>query len=221
MGTAITAVLSICLGALNMDYKQQIVNAANRHGVPPEIALAVAQRESGIRQYDSSGNVIARYEPRLGESSLGIFQLLQSTARELGVNPSDPGQNIEGGVRYLAQMYRATGDWQQALAAYNGGIGNWQRGTVSSAAQGYASAVMSDALHRAAATGGALPTHQQVQSTMTAWNPFEGFAWPGLTVSTPSMAGTMGATSPNDGWTDYLPILALGIIAVLAFQTVG
>lgn len=128
-----------------MDYRQQITETANRYGVPPEIAIAVAQQESGIRQYDASGNVIARFEPHLNESSLGIFQLLESTARDLGVDPADADQNIEGGIKYLAQMYRMTGSWPDALIAYNGGIGNWQRGTVSGAARSYSGNVLAKA----------------------------------------------------------------------------
>jgi soluble lytic murein transglycosylase-like protein len=127
------------------DYKAVIVNKANQYGVPPAIALAVAQQESSTRQYDSSGKVIARYEPHLNQSSLGIFQLLESTARDLGVNPNDPMQNIDGGVRYLKQLYGMTGNWESALQAYNGGIGNWQRGTTSAAAKSYAVQVLNRA----------------------------------------------------------------------------
>lgn len=128
-----------------MDYRQKIIDAAARYGVPSDIALAVAQQESGTRQWDGSGNVVARYEPHLGESSVGIFQLLESTARDLGVDPRDPDQNIQGGVRYLAQMYSMTGSWPDALMAYNGGIGNWKRGTVSTAARNYSGQVLARA----------------------------------------------------------------------------
>jgi soluble lytic murein transglycosylase-like protein len=39
----------------------------------------------------------------------------------LGVNPTDPRQNLEGGARYLAAQYRKFGSWRLALAAYNAG----------------------------------------------------------------------------------------------------
>jgi len=48
-------------------------------------------------------------------------------ARELGVNPSDPAQNLEGGARYLRQQYDTFGSWRLALAAYNAGPGAVQR----------------------------------------------------------------------------------------------
>lgn len=124
------------MGAV-VDYRTLIVQAANRYGVPPEIALAVAQQESGIQQF-VNGQVL---RGKAGE--YGIFQLMPGTANDLGVDPTDARQNIEGGVRYLSQMYSMTGgNWTEALAAYNGGIGNWQRNTVSSDARAYASSVM-------------------------------------------------------------------------------
>jgi len=116
------------LGATTPDL---ISAAAAKYGVPPSLALAVAQRESGLNQ----GAVGTSGE-------LGVFQLMPGTAAQLGVNPSDLAQNVDGGVRYLSQMYQQFGDWRTALEAYNGGPGNVQRGTVSSAAQSYADAIL-------------------------------------------------------------------------------
>lgn len=116
------------LGASTSDL---ISAAAAKYNVPPFLALAVAQRESGLNQ----GAVGASGE-------LGVFQLMPGTARQLGVDPADLAQNVDGGVRYLSQMYGQFGDWKTALEAYNGGPGNVSRGTVSSAAQGYADAIL-------------------------------------------------------------------------------
>jgi hypothetical protein len=104
---------------------------AARLGVPPSIALAVAQRESGFNQ-----------NARGAAGEIGVFQLMPTTAAGLGVNPYDLNQNVEGGIRYLADNYRRFGDWELALQAYNGGPGHVSSGTVSSAAQSYASAVL-------------------------------------------------------------------------------
>jgi len=53
--------------------------------------------------------------------ALGLAQLMPFTARQLGVNPHDPKQNLEGGARYLKQQYNKFRSWRLALAAYNAG----------------------------------------------------------------------------------------------------
>jgi len=54
----------------------------------------------------------------------GLAQLMPGTARELGVDASDPFANLEGGARYLRQQLdRFGGDLEKALAAYNAGPG--------------------------------------------------------------------------------------------------
>ncbi len=110
----------------------QIAETARRYGVPPELALAVARKESGLNQ-----------AARGAAGEVGIFQLMPTTAAALGVNAYDPAENIEGGVRYLRQMLDRYGwDPLLALAAYNGGPGNVDRGTVSEQAWAYAQEVL-------------------------------------------------------------------------------
>ena len=112
----------------------QIHAAAPGYGVPASLALAVAKKESGLNQaaVGSSGEI-------------GVFQLMPGTAEQLGVNPLDLTENIDGGLTYLSQLYAQFGDWGTALEAYNGGPGNVQRGTVSSAAQSYSASVLAAA----------------------------------------------------------------------------
>jgi hypothetical protein len=51
----------------------------------------------------------------------GRDRLLPGTAEELGVDPNDPLQNLDGSARYLALMLGEFGSPQLALAAYNAG----------------------------------------------------------------------------------------------------
>ena len=132
-------------------YTSQIVAAAGAAGISPGLALAVAQRESGGRQYDSAGNVVTGTH---GE--LGIFQLMPATAAALGVDPRDPAQNIQGGVQFLAQMIQAYG-LPAGLWAYNWGPGNVQAAlagqkAVPASVKAYASWVLARAGSYAPAT---------------------------------------------------------------------
>jgi soluble lytic murein transglycosylase-like protein len=96
-----------------MSYAQEVINAANRYGVHPELALRTARQESGFNPASVSG-----------AGARGVMQLMPDTARMLGVNINDTAQNIDGGVRYLRDMLaRFKGNHKLALAAYNAGPG--------------------------------------------------------------------------------------------------
>ena len=84
--------------------------AARKHGVPEDLFLRLVQQESGW----NPGAVSPK-------GAQGLAQLMPGTAARLGVDPSDPQQNLEGGARYLAMMYSRFGSWRLALAAYNAG----------------------------------------------------------------------------------------------------
>ena len=46
---------------------------------------------------------------------------MPDTAVLLGVDPTDPIANLDGGARYLAMQFRSFRRWDLALAAYNAG----------------------------------------------------------------------------------------------------
>ena len=64
--------------------------AATRHGVPADLFLRLVQQESGWNP-----NAVSV------KGALGLAQLMPDTARDLGVDPTDTAQNLDGGARYL------------------------------------------------------------------------------------------------------------------------
>ena len=57
------------------------------------------------------------------KGAYGTAQLMPETAREMGVDPHDHRQNMEGGAKYLAINYHKYKDLDKAYAAYNAGPG--------------------------------------------------------------------------------------------------
>lgn len=96
-----------------MDYRALAIEAAKRHGVPVDMFLRQIQAESAWNPDAVSS-----------AGAIGLGQLMPGTAAELGVDPYDPVQNLDGSARYTAQQYKSFGDWGTALAAYNAGPGN-------------------------------------------------------------------------------------------------
>lgn len=89
---------------------------ARKHGIPENLFLRLVQQESAWKP-----------KARSHKGAIGLAQLMPGTARQLGVNPHDPKQNLEGGARYLKRMYNKFGSWKLALAAYNAGPGAVQK----------------------------------------------------------------------------------------------
>lgn len=109
--------VSMGMGAAQtLSITQLITAAANANGVSPALALAVATRESGLNPN--------AYNAATGAS--GVMQLMPPTAASLGVTDlMDPTQNINAGVKYLAQLLSTYGgDVSKAVAAYDWGPGN-------------------------------------------------------------------------------------------------
>ncbi len=93
--------------------KAAIVKHSIEMGVDPAITLSIAKSESGFRQ-----------EARSPRGAVGVFQLMPSTARRMGLNPYTLDGNIKGGIMYYKSMYKMFGSMELALAAYNAGPGN-------------------------------------------------------------------------------------------------
>lgn len=98
-----------------MDYRAYAREQAQRYGLDPALVEAVMAAESA-----GNPNAVSK------KGAIGLMQLMPETARELGVNPKDPLQNIEGGVRYLKQQVDRYGV-EGGLAAYNAGGGRYEK----------------------------------------------------------------------------------------------
>jgi soluble lytic murein transglycosylase-like protein len=95
-----------------------ILEASEAMGMDKNLIRAVIQQES-------AGNSLARSN----KGAKGLMQLMDSTAKDMGVaNPYNGRQNIMGGTKYLKQLLaQFNGDESKALAAYNAGPGNVER----------------------------------------------------------------------------------------------
>lgn len=93
-----------------------IEKTAKRHRVDPLLVTALVSQESAF--HDDAVSPVG---------AIGLGQLMPYTAADLGVDPNDPADNLDGCVRYLAQNLRMWAGESDpvalALASYNAGPG--------------------------------------------------------------------------------------------------
>lgn len=106
-------------------YEEAVIAEAKRQGVDPNLALHVLYKETG--------NLANPESARSKAGAIGVMQLMPKTAKELGVNPMDPMENIQGGISYLKKMYGKYQDPALAAAAYNAGPGRLDKALKSEA----------------------------------------------------------------------------------------
>ena len=133
---ALIAVLAIGLGfladfvitcfeksAYPREYAEYVTVYAEKYGVPEELVYAVIRTESDF----DSGAVSP-------VGAVGLMQLMPSTFEWLTDDMLfehlengmlyDPETNIRYGTYCLSYLYDRYGNWETAIAAYNGGLGN-------------------------------------------------------------------------------------------------
>jgi tape measure domain-containing protein len=102
-------------------FGREIIAAAKANSVDPALFAALVAQESGF-----DPNARGRRADGSFSGAEGLSQLMPGTARELGVNPRDPMQNLMGGAKYLRQQLDRFG-LEGGLRAYNQGPGAQQR----------------------------------------------------------------------------------------------
>ena len=105
-----------------MRLEAYVTRYARLYKVDANLVRAVITNESSWRP-----------QVRSPAGALGLMQLMPATAQSLGVDPRDPEQNIEGGIRYLAELLDLfDGDVDAALVSYNAGPSHadkWRKGS--------------------------------------------------------------------------------------------
>lgn len=93
--------------------RRLVEEAARKYGIDAAFLHSVVKAESGYRQDAVSP-----------KGAIGLMQLMPSTARIYGADPTDAAQNVDAGARYLAELLlKYDGGVYRALAAYNAGPG--------------------------------------------------------------------------------------------------
>ncbi len=94
-----------------------MTEAATRNGVPVDFARKIFAIEKGV---DVDGKALTSKA-----GAIGAGQLMPGTAKDLGVDPYDLRQNVDGSTRYMHQLLeRFHGNQAAAAAAYNTGPNN-------------------------------------------------------------------------------------------------
>lgn len=126
---------SFSQGDLDDNEISVIKGVASKHGVPANILAGV---------YGAETNYGNNVRPS-SAGAQGYFQFMPGTAKELGVNPMDFNSSADGAARYLSQLHKQFGSWDKAIAAYNAGPGNVQKGRYPAETQAYVPKVLNNA----------------------------------------------------------------------------
>ena len=111
-------------------YKETVAYYSSEYNVPEAIIYAVMKTESG---FDPSA--VSSKDAR------GLMQMVEGTFEDVKQDLKAehtfddlliPEVSIQYGVYYLRYLYDMFGNWHNALAAYNGGLGNVKKWLKSS-----------------------------------------------------------------------------------------
>lgn len=110
-----------------------IAYASVIEGVPVEILLSIIKVESSFKEHATDGK------------SIGYTQVKPSSWKnEIPYNINNPQGNILAGAYVLKRYYLQTGNWSNAVRAYNVGITAFNKGTKKEVANVYHKKVYSE-----------------------------------------------------------------------------
>jgi soluble lytic murein transglycosylase len=124
-----------------LEHEQIVLGHARNYELEPALLAAVIYEESRFRA-----------DARSDEGALGLMQLLPETAEGIAERTGgsrfevgdllDPEINVRYGSWYLRHLIGKYGNVRTALAAYNGGQGNVDRGVVFAETREYVDNVL-------------------------------------------------------------------------------
>ncbi|MDI6716655.1 MAG: lytic transglycosylase domain-containing protein [Actinomycetota bacterium] len=98
------------------EMREQAIIIARKHGIPPNVFLALINQESGWN-----------YQAQSSACAIGLTQIMPFNVVNMGYDleefKSSPTLQLEAGARYLSAQFRTFKRWDFALAAYNAGPG--------------------------------------------------------------------------------------------------
>lgn len=97
-------------------YKKLAEEAEKKYNLPSNLLMGLMKTESNF-----NNNAVS------SAGAQGIMQFMESTAKDFGIDPRDPNQSIPAAAKYLSQLHKQTGNWDDALRSYNFGLANVQK----------------------------------------------------------------------------------------------
>lgn len=174
--------------------------AAKSAGIPVELFLNQINQESSFDPNAKNGN------------ATGIAQFMPATAKERGVDPTDPYKSLYGAASYLNDLHDQHGTWEDALKHYGtigkNGPANDGQANLLSIAQKYD---QKDADYKNPANWGYENSNSATDPTAPAMDAM------GNPVTDPTKTSTLGAAAAGFG----MGAVPFGNRALAAVQSLG
>ncbi len=97
-------------------YKEMVAKDAVKYGIDPNISTRLLQNETGGLKNPETAKSKA--------GAVGIAQFMPATAKQYGIDPTDPKQSSDAMNKHVHHLMKQYGDPQLVAIAYNWGEGN-------------------------------------------------------------------------------------------------